>query len=106
MDFKDARNLLEKLVTAKFEDKAIVYLTKTLGYTKKSQMLHLPDISIVEESFMNVSTFDASAILDEEPSSGGNLSLNWTIETFNPDKQVILMSIGLLMKITRWRDYW
>ena len=52
LDFKDARNMLEKLVTAKFEDKVLTYLSKTLGYTKKSQMQHLPDISIVEESFM------------------------------------------------------
>jgi len=45
-----------------------------------------------------VSTFDGSAIFDEEPGTGpGAISLNWSIEPFNPDKQLegLLMSTVL-----------
>jgi len=56
-----------------------------------------------------VSTFDGSVILDEEPSSGGNISLNWTIEAFNPDKQVIVQFREGRENNDysyRWKDYW
>lgn len=52
MDFKDARNILEKLVTGKFEEKYLAYITPALRYTKKAQTPYMSDMSIVEESFI------------------------------------------------------
>lgn len=52
MNFTEARNTLEKMLTSEFEERSINYLSPTFSYNKNAQIGGGMEMSMVEESFM------------------------------------------------------
>ena len=81
MSFNEARNTLEKMLNNEFEDKAISYFTPAFAYNKTAQHHNMSiEISMVEESFMNVSTVDLAGPVDDD--TLGSYQLYWSLNDY------------------------
>lgn len=87
-NFNEARNTLEKMLNSEFEERCINYLSPAFSYNKSAQHHHnmSMEVSMVEESFMNVSTVDFGTTGEEE--SPGIYQLYWTLNDYPVNQDI------------------
>jgi len=103
VNFNEARTTLEKMLTNEFEERCINYLTPAFSYNKTNNTPNLADVSIsmMEESFMNISV--AELTNDDKP--GTSAALYWTLNEFKKNDQTEINIAKIVLEYIKIKDF-